>query len=259
MATARTFTSELLPEEGLPAELSERGLYKPAGIVCHHCSFTTKKRGFSGRQALRAHGKKHKNDARAWQRPLIHQGAIAGSIVALVVLGLIGSSDLKAHVQSALPFDGPLLTLPELIMGWGTVAMAVSLLLASLYMMAVPGEFGGQPLVRVLSGLGLVGSLLGLWVIVGAWGIVSPELSWPMIAPVLVVVGLTPVIAARAGMVSLLVRRRALRSASYSNLVSPKDALAGAEAWLWWQSPQRQSVAGQRPSKKAKVNHPGTS
>ena len=69
MATARTFTPELLPEEGLPTELSERGLHKPAGIACNHCSFTTKKKGFSGRQALRAHGKKHKNDARAWQRP----------------------------------------------------------------------------------------------------------------------------------------------------------------------------------------------
>ncbi len=91
MASTTTFTPDLLPESGLPQELAERGLYKPAGIACNHCSFTTKKRGFSGRQALRAHGKKHKNDARAWQRPLVRQGVIAGSIVALVVLGLIGS------------------------------------------------------------------------------------------------------------------------------------------------------------------------
>ena len=104
MATARTFTPELLPESGLPAELAERGLYKPAGIGCNHCAFTTKKKAHSGRQALRAHLKKHKNDARAWQRPLVRQGVIAGFIVTLVVLGLLGSAELKADLHSALPF-----------------------------------------------------------------------------------------------------------------------------------------------------------
>ena len=193
---------------------------------------------------MRAHLKKHKRDTRAWQRPLVSQGLVAGSIVALVVLGLIGLADPKANVQSALPFDVPLVTLPELVMGWGTVAAAVGLILASLWMLAVPGEFGGQPLVRVLSGLGVVASLLGVWVVVGAWEVVSPELSWPMMAPVLVAVGLTPVLAAKAGMVRLLVRRRGVRSESYSNLVSPKDALAGAEAWLWSQSQSRSKNAG---------------
>ena len=171
----------------------------------------------------------------------------------------MGSADLKADVQSALPFGVPLLTLPTMMMGWGTVAVAVALLLSSFWMLAVPGEFGGQPLVRVLLGLRVVASLLGIWVVVGAWGVVSPELSWPMMAPVLVVVGLTPVLAARVGMVRLLVRRRGVRSTSYSGLVNPKDALAGAEAWLWWQSRQRKSAKGQGRSKKAKVNYPGTS
>ena len=243
MATARTFTPDPIPEQELPAELAQRGLYKPAGIACNQCAFTTRKKGFSGRQALRAHLKRHKNDARAWQRPLVRQAVIAGSIVALVVLGLMGSAALKADVQSALPLDVPLVTLPELIMGWGTVAAAVSLLLSSLWMLAVPGEFGGRPLVRVLSGLGVVASLLGVWVVIGAWGVVGPGLSWPMMGPILVAVALTPVLAARVGMVRLLVRRRGVKSASYSNLVSQKDALAGAEEWLWSQSQGRSEKA----------------
>ena len=251
MATARTYTPELLPEEELPLELAERGLYRSVGITCHHCDFTTKKKGFSGRQALRAHLKKHRRDARAWQRPLVRQGLMAGSIVALVVLGLIGSADLRTDLHSALPFHVPLVTLPELMMGWGTVAMAVALLLSSLYMLAVPGEFGGQPLVRVLSGLGAIGSLLGLWAVVGAWEVVSPGLSWPMMAPALLIVALTPVLAAKAGMVRLLVRRRGVKSPAYSNLVSPKDALAGAEAWLWGQSRQRKSARGLRDRERA--------
>ena len=248
MASTTTFTPELLPEGALPPELAERGLYKPVGIACHQCSFITKKKGISGRQALRAHGKKHKNDARAWQRPLIGQGVIAGFIAALVVLGLMGSTDLRTNLHSALPFGVPLVTLPGLIMGWGAVAVAVALLLSSLYMLTVPGEFGGQPLIRVLSGLRVVTSLLGGWVVAGAWEVVSPELSWPMMAPVLVVVGLTPVLATKAGMVRLLVRRRGVRSASYSNLVSPKDALAGAEAWLWWQEPRMMEINSRRRS-----------
>ena len=94
MATAQTYTPDLLPVSEVPEELADQVLYRPAGIACNRCSFTTKKKGFFGRQALRAHGKKHKNDARAWQRPLARQGVIAGSIVALVALGLIGSADL---------------------------------------------------------------------------------------------------------------------------------------------------------------------
>ena len=162
------------PRTRTPPRTGQRGLYKPAGIACNHCAFTTKKKGFSGRQALRAHLKKHKNNARAWQRPLARQSLLAGFIVALVVLGLVGSGDLRTDLHLALPFGVPLVTLPELVMGWGTVAVAVSLLLSSLYMLTVPGEFGGQPLVRVLLGLRVVGSLLGVWVVVGAWEVVSP-------------------------------------------------------------------------------------
>ncbi len=94
----------------------------------------------TGRQALRAHGRKHKNEDRAWRRPLVGQGIVAGFIVALAVPGLMGSADLKADVQSALPFGVPLVTLPELVVGWGTAAVAVALLLSSLYMLAAPAR-----------------------------------------------------------------------------------------------------------------------
>ena len=62
--------------------------------------------------------------------------------------------------------------------------------------------------------------------------------------PAVVLVAFTPILAAKAGMVRLLVRRRGVRSASYSTLVSPKDGLAGAEAGLWWKS--RQANTAQR-------------
>ena len=239
MASPRTYTQDLLPESALPEELAEQGLYKPAGMGCEHCEFATKKTGLSGRQALRAHLKRHKNDARAWRGPMIRQGLVAGSIVTLVAIGMIGSTELKADLHSTLSVGRPLATFPTAIMSWGPLAGAVGLIMASWYMLLVPGEIGGQPLARVLSGLRIAGCLLGLWVVVGAWGVVDSELSWAMMAPVLVLIVLTPVLAAKAGMVRLLVRRRGVRSGSYSTLVSPKDALANAEAFLWWKSRQR--------------------
>ena len=53
-----------------------------------------------------------------------------------------------------------------------------------------------------------------------AWGVLGIELLWSMMAPVLVMIVVTPILAAKAGAVRLLVRRRGVRSASYSNLVS---------------------------------------
>ena len=142
MATTRTYTPDLLPELALPEDLAEQGLYKPAGVGCEHCEFTTKKTGFSGRQALRAHFKKHRYDERAWRGPLLRQGLVAGVILVLVMIVL------------------------------------------------------------------------------------------------------TPVMAAKAGMVRLLVKRRGVRSGSYSTLVSPKDKLASAEAWLLWKSRRAKNAAG---------------
>ena len=100
----------------------------------------------------------------------------------------------------------------------------------------ISGAVGGQRLIRVLSWLRVAGTLLGLWVVLVASGVVSPSLSWPMMAPALLMVALTPVVAAKVGVVRLVVKRRGVRSTSYSTLVSPKNAMAGAEAWLWWKS-----------------------
>ena len=98
--------------------------------------------------------------------------------MALAIMGLMGSADLKADLRSALPFGLPIETIPAPLMGWGTLAISISFILASWYMLGVPGETGGQTLVRVLSGLRIAGSVLGLWVVVVAWGVVIPDLSW---------------------------------------------------------------------------------
>ena len=99
MASARAYTTDRLPETALPPDLASQSLYKPAGIECNRCEFVTKKTGLSGRQALRAHLKRHKNDARAWRGPIIRQGLLVTSIAALIVAGMMASADLRAELH----------------------------------------------------------------------------------------------------------------------------------------------------------------
>jgi len=119
MASARTYGTDLLPESALPSDLAEQGLYKPAGIECNQCEFATKKTGLSGRQALRAHLKRHKNDARAWRGPLSRQGVLAASIAVLTVVGMMASADLKAELHSLVPKVGPIAVLSAAMSGLG--------------------------------------------------------------------------------------------------------------------------------------------
>ena len=108
------------------------------------------------------------------------RGLLAASILAQAITGIMVSDVFNAEVQSILPFMAPPEAIPAVAIGWGTVAASISLILGSWYMLAVPGEIGGQLLVRVLSGLRVAGTLMGLWVVVVVWGVVGPELSWPM-------------------------------------------------------------------------------
>ena len=169
---------------------------------------------------------------------------VATSIAALIVVGMMASADLKAELHSLVPQVGLMAALPAASMKWGTVGASIAMIMASWYMLSVPGAVGGQSLIRVLSWLRAAGIVIGVWVVMVAWGVVSPALSWPMMASALAAVALTPVLAAKAGAVRLVVKRRGVRSASCSTLVSPKNAMAEAEAWLWWKSRHRKIVAG---------------
>lgn len=78
--------NDRIPPGLVPEELKEDGSYGPGGgYLCRLCGFITKKKGFSGRQALRAHLKAHKLERRSWQRPLIRQTMVTG-VLALVAL-----------------------------------------------------------------------------------------------------------------------------------------------------------------------------
>lgn len=233
MAARRTYSTDLLPEETLPADLAERNLYRPAGFSCRRCSFTSEKQGFSGRQALRAHLKKHKNEDRAWQVPAVRQALVVATVVGVGVMGWL-DVDLPESFQSQMP----LLDLPN-ASAWALFGSAIGLALASAYLSIVEAVVGGALLTAFLRWVVGLGSLVGVWALSGIWGFVSPEPSLIILAPVVVLVAFTPLLAGRAGYVRLMVKRRQVRSGSYTAMVKPKNAEAGWESWLWWSDRHR--------------------
>ena len=90
MSSKNTYTPELIPEEAVPKQLADKNLYKPSGYACQECKFISNKKGFAGRQALRAHLKKHKNERRAWQGPFIRQVLVVAIILGFVAVERLG-------------------------------------------------------------------------------------------------------------------------------------------------------------------------
>ena len=222
----KTYSTDRLPEEALPAALAEN--YQAAGYECARCDFIPQKDGFSGRQALRAHLKRHKNEDRAWQVPMARQALVVATMVAA---GVIGWLDMTMPE----PFQGPipLLGLPSASV-WGLFGISIAALVMAMSMLTVEAEVGGRVLAKVLSSLRGLGSLVGVWALSGIWGFLLPEPSLIILAPVVVLVALTPMLAGRAGYVRLLVKRREVRSGSYLAMVRPKNAEARWESWTWW-------------------------
>ena len=75
------------PEGSVPDKFKRDGSYRPGGgYKCRKCEYVTKKKGFGGRQALRAHLKVHKLERRSWQRPLVRQMLVT-LVAGLVIVG----------------------------------------------------------------------------------------------------------------------------------------------------------------------------
>ena len=239
MRTTTKTKPKLIPERQIPQELADKGLVKPAGGRCRACGWTTPKKGFNGRQAMRAHLKKHKRERRAWQVPLILQLLVVAALLGLAITGWMGVT-----LPVDLPFSTPVVTFPATITTWATLGTGITLLLISpLFLFSGPVK-GGRVLGRILGFLIGVGSLTGLWTVALALEFVGPPLFWPFYVPLVALAVLTPAMAVKAGQVRLLVKRRGVRSEHYTIMVEPKNAKARYAIQKWWDSrrkPKRQA------------------
>ena len=245
MPVGRKYTPDLLPEKKVPRPLAEKNLYKLGGYQCWDCGFTSKKKGFSGRQALRAHLKKHKRERRAWQRPLLLQMAVV-----LVLMGAAIAGWLGVKLPFVLPFDTPVLTAPADITRWAVLGCTTGMIVISAVVLFSPAEYGGKTLATLSRLLVLVGNLAVLWGAAVAWELVSPWLSWPFQVPLWGLVALTPILAAKAGSVKLLVKRRGVRSSSYTSLMKPKNEKTRRKIRTWWSKWEQRMVESGKASYK---------
>ena len=232
------YTTDLLPEGAVPPEIARKGLYKAAGYSCRDCNFTTKKKGFPGRQSLRAHMKKHKNEKRAWLYPLIRQLAMVMVLGAVTVLGWFeqGHTDFVPEI----PFKLPLVIIPSNAI-WPIVGLIGLSVLVSLYVVVI-AESDSKALIRVISGCNLLGVGAGVLSLALVWGGLDAEFEWPIHLAVWTFIALTPILAAKRGVVRLSVRRRRQKSNAYVPVVQPKSEDAKMMADRDWE--RRAAVVG---------------
>jgi hypothetical protein len=103
--------------------------FKVAGFTCRNCGYVTKKRGFNGRQALRAHLKRHVRERRAVLRPLFIQVAVAVLTLAIYLVAPVVSSNFLPMDEQIDVFSAYVL-LPERSIEIAVVAVPSIMVLA---------------------------------------------------------------------------------------------------------------------------------
>ena len=198
----------------------DKSLYKPVGYKCRQCQFTSKKKGFNGRQSLRAHIKKHKRESRAFWRPFVKQ-----LVVVLVIAGLGVAGWFDIYPASKIPLELPFLLLTKHMVNWGTFGVGIAVLAAGLVVMLMALRFlndglGDKGLARTLWLLSIVGSFAGIWIVMGLWGIVAPSVGWVFQVPAWIATALSPVLIGLSGSLGLLVRRRKVGGRAYLEVLT---------------------------------------
>ena len=226
MSTRPAAVSTQISRSTTPRRSPDKSLYKPAGYKCRQCPFTTKKKGFNGRQSLRAHIKKHKRESRAFWQPFVKQ-----SVVVLVIVGLGVAGWMDIYPASKIPIALPTLMLTQHVVDWGTFGVGMSVLAVGSLVMLMALRFlndgmGDRGLTRTLWFISIIGSFTGLRIVMGLWGLFTPSFSWVFQMPVWITMALTPVLFGLSGSLRLQVRRRKVSTNSFLTLLTAKDGTA---------------------------------
>lgn len=231
-----------VPSEAVPAKLKEDGQYRPDGYVCWQCRFTTTKRGFAGRQALRAHLKLHANQRRAWQRPLRRQALITLAAVCAVVAGEMGL--LRAPASLPVTVDQALLNVAVAL--WCGLVLLVSYIGIPPSVDPSPGRLRVMYMGWALGTLGVVAYLAALL------GFVSVGVPWLWHVAAATWGSCALWLAPAMGTMTWALARRLRRPAAYSPLMLAKDdeAKYKLDGWL------RRQAMGRAKSKATRRLRP---
>ncbi|MDP3061864.1 MAG: hypothetical protein Q8O40_01435 [Chloroflexota bacterium] len=212
-----------VPEEALPEHLKKEGAYQPGGYHCWQCGFSTTKKGFSGRQALRAHIKSHVLLRRAWLRPLAHQGLFTLVAGALAIAGRLNLLSVPVAVRAVLD---PLLMWALLVTGGAFVALAALVSFS-------PGESPSRGQVRILRAGRAISALALIAEAAVAVGLLVIEIAWPFRAVMWSAGALGLWLAPAAGLAGYGVKRRKSRPEGYTSLYVAVKNDAQSLLWDW--------------------------
>lgn len=205
---------EVLAQEAVPPGFAEDGLYRPYGFRCRQCSYRTKARGFSGRQAMRAHLKAHVHKRRAWSRPLLRCGIVVLLIAGLLSAALLGWRPLR-------PLWAPPVSLSWPLLGASLLSMAI-------LCVATNGaeESMSKSALRLARGLVLLSLLFGALAAGTALGALGEPPGWPFFLPVGALLAACLLAAAGLGAAAYDASRGKRRSRWYAALFAPRDGQA---------------------------------
>lgn len=222
-----------IPQEAIPEEFKGDGRYRPGGgYRCRKegCGFVSKKGGFSGRQALRAHLKFHRRKDKAWRRPLIRQ--ITWSAAAIIASALLRVSEFSLH--EILPKE-PYLPLGQISQPLSGVVIGtlLSVLLVSLLYSISPTYYPFPGRARLVLAGRISAAILMIMPI--AWQIGLPQwpqhLAMPWLMWALGFSGLW--LAVARGKMMYALSRRGQRSTEYGELFKPRNRGAKFDL-MWW-------------------------
>lgn len=211
-------------EELVPAEAVVARRFKSTGAECNLCGWRTRKPGFNGRQAVRAHMKVHANRRRAYSRPVLRQSVA----LMIVALGLLAAYFVRVELEMGVVH----IPVGAIASAATLSAMSVVIGIALLWALNTAQATYSRTAIRTARMINLATTIVVI-AIGTFWVVGSPRPHYyGLIAPV-ILMAINILVAGEIGVAVHGARSGKWRSSEYSNLVSPKDEDAEYEYAEW--------------------------
>ncbi len=190
--------------------------FKDGGFSCNKCKWRTKKRGFSGRQALRAHLKRHVRERRSILRPLMVQAVVVLCAVSIYLFADEIPAEVAPVDLDRIPVE---LSVDSELPAKVAAFAAPSTMLLAHWVVAFRFARSGRPRIsRIASSVQMLNDLALLVAAAFASGVVGVAI-WPgWLAGFLVLAGSNAYLAAALSRLRLDMKRREFQPSGYSPL-----------------------------------------
>ena len=212
-----------LPAELIPDLFKLSGSYRSGGFRCRQCGFETTKKGFSGRQALRAHLKTHVLARRAWRRPLVRQ-----ALLVAIIAGIGIASNFEIFSVPVLWQPYPSWTVIWAVLGVSTVLMMLAVVIGADALLAP-----SKDKVNVLSVSRFLSTIAFALATALHVGVIKVDLPWWIYLWAGQFGVLSIWFAVAGGRANYLLKRRSRRSQRYDEMYVAKNDFSIFELTNW--------------------------